>query len=306
MQVLRVPPYPITITYDVPSASTAYILVLEDPALEETQVNITSNANKKISYQLTGDFVQYDASYTLSIYENDGGELGDLVVQDSLEVYRPYVDPNTLASTASEIATKKHNEFIARSIIDSIVDGFYYEKTIVEHVGLNTDYAPLQHRTNKILKVYQNNELWYDSSLEDPAIKGITYSLSDNGTAIVRHETGIYNRADQAPLVLPTAQADWMGPIGWGATFNKASDFTFVLATGYKVVPLEIKEATLMLIDDLECGKLDYYKRYVTQYNTDQFRLAFDKRALDGTGNIVVDQILSKYIGDSRIKIGVL
>jgi hypothetical protein len=81
---------------------------------------------------------------------------------------------------------------------------------------------------------------------------------------------------------------------------------TFILETGYKVVPLDIKEATLMLIDDIRCGKLDYYKRYVTSYNTDQFKLQFHKTILDGTGNLLVDKILSKYIADSRVKIGVL
>ena len=50
-----------------------------------------------------------------------------------------------------------------------------------------------------------------------------------------------------------------------------------------------------LLIDDLKCGKLDYYKRYVTSYNTDQFKIQFDKMMFDGTGNMIVDKILEKY-----------
>ena len=140
-----------------------------------------------------------------------------------------------------------------------------------------------------------------------PAIFGITFKLSDNGTAVIKDLPGEeYNRSEQAPLFLPTAQSDWLGPIGYGNSFDNQSDFTFVLETGFKVVPLDIKEATLMLIDDIRCGKLDYYKRYVTTYNTDQFKLQFHKSILDGTGNLLVDKILSKYIADSRVKIGVL
>jgi hypothetical protein len=45
----------------------------------------------------------------------------------------------------------------------------------------------------------------------------------------------------------------------------------------------------------LKCGKLDYYKRYISAYNTDQFRIQFDKSMMDGTGNFIVDKILEKY-----------
>ena len=304
MQVLRLPPYPISITYDVPNAYANYLIVIESPDFTEIEDEVTSNGSKKVSYVLDNDYVKYDGSYTLTIYEDESTG-GDIVVQDSLEIYRPYANPNDLATTATEIAEYKKQEFLARSIIDAVLEeGFYYKKKTTEHVGLGTDYVPLNYRSHK---VYQDNILWYNSSLATPAIFGVTYKLSDNGTAIIKDVPGEeYNRSEQAPLFLPTAQSDWLGPIGYGNSFDNQSDFTFVLETGYKVVPLDIKEATLMLMDDIRCGKLDYYKRYVTTYNTDQFKLQFHKSILDGTGNLLVDKILSKYISDSRVKIGVL
>ena len=65
---------------------------------------------------------------------------------------------------------------------------------------------------------------------------------------------------------------------------------------GYITVPADIEYATKLLIEDLKCGKLDYYKRYVTAYSTDQFKLQFDKAMLSGTGNFLVDKILEKYV----------
>ena len=53
-----------------------------------------------------------------------------------------------------------------------------------------------------------------------------------------------------------------------------------------------------MLIEDIKCGKLDYYKRYVKAYSTEQFKIEYDKRLLDGTGNILVDKILDKYVNN--------
>ena len=297
MKILRLPPYPLSISYDVPAASTAYDLIIEDEdrdivMLEET---ITSTSGKKINYTFeTDSWHLYDKVYALRIQEADG----DIVVEDMLEITRPYVDPASLGTTATEIAEITQRELTARLIIDAITAGFYYKTETIEHTGLNTDYAPIKHRARKILKVYQNNELWYDSSLEEPAIFGVTYKLSDNKTAIIQEVTGAYNRADQAPLMLPTAQSDWLGPIGWGNTFSKSSDYTFVVEAGYKVVPVDIKEATLMLMEDIKCGKLDYFKRYASAYNTDQFRIQFDKTLFSGTGNLIVDKILERYAGN--------
>ena len=294
MKIFRLPPYPLSISYDVPSASTSYDLIIEDEETSEVllEETITSTSNKKLNYTFeTDEWHLYDKIYALKIQESDG----DIVVEDILDIQRPYVDPSTLATTASEIEEVKQRELVARLIIDSITAGFYYTTETIEHTGLNTDYAPLRPRTRKILKVYQNNVLFYDSSLEEPAIFGITYKLSDNNTAIVQEISGAYNRSEQAPLMMPTAQSDWLGPIGWGTTFAKGSDYTFVVESGYKVVPFDIREATLMLMDDIKCGKLDYFKRYASAYNTDQFRIQFDKSLFGGTGNLIVDKILERY-----------
>jgi hypothetical protein len=88
---------------------------------------------------------------------------------------------------------------------------------------------------------------------------------------------------------------------GFGITW----DYRITVEHGYTTVPSDIVRATEMLIHDIECGKLDYYKRFISSYNTDQFRIQFDKGLFEGTGNIIVDKILSKY-AKSITKIGVL
>ena len=81
-----------------------------------------------------------------------------------------------------------------------------------------------------------------------------------------------------------------------GVVFGQGVDYIVLLETGYRVVPIDIQDATKMLINDIKCGKLDYYKRYVSSYSTDQYRLQFDKSMFEGTGNLLVDKILDKYI----------
>ena len=90
-----------------------------------------------------------------------------------------------------------------------------------------------------------------------------------------------------------------------GVDFPQSYDYVIEAEIGYLSVPSDIQQASELLVHDIDCGKLDYYKRYITSYNTDQFKIQFDKSMLEGTGNILVDKILARY--DLRLnKIGVL
>jgi hypothetical protein len=323
MQILRLPPYPISITYTVPDPATSYVFVIEDVENQDiTQEVVVSTSQSKVTFELPVSFSKYDKSYSLAIYEeiSEGILADEPVVEDNLEIMRPYVNPSTLGTTATEIAQYTEYEDIARTIIDNITGGFYNKKTYLETVGQGTDYIPLWERTNKILKVYENAELVYDIDSEDgPALDVWNYLITKDKTAITKDPvayTDAINRAERKKSGMFVAPSDSFAlfdtedsgniyTISGGVAFNEGYDYLFLLETGYKVVPYDIQDATKMLIEDIKCGKLDYYKRYITSYNTDQFKIQFDKKILDGTGNILVDKILSKYI-QSITKIGVL
>lgn len=319
MQLLRIPPYPLSITYDVPEANTDYILVINEGTRNVNDVTetITSSASSKITYQLPELFNTYDESYSLTIYEavyvtgSEDPEEGDIVVEDNLEVMRPYVDPSTLGTTATEISQYAQYEGLARAVIDSIVPkGFYYERSWYEVVGNNNDFIPLWDRTYKILKAYENNELVWDSSLTAPAIGDWNYLVTKDKTSIIKDWVQQQNSAIRFvgdPVGVPLGYSDSFylqdSPDGGntlaivpGVTFPMGWNYLFQVETGYKVVPYDIKDATLMLIEDIKCGKLDYHKRSVIRYSTDQYRIEIDKGSLEGTGNILVDKILNKYI----------
>jgi len=325
--VLRLPPYPLSVTYTVPDANTDYVLVIEDtPEQREIVEYVTSDADSQITYSLTDDFVLYDKSYTVKIHEDLGesGDVvedrGDIVVEDNLQIERPYVDPNTLGTTATEIAEYKKHESLARAIIDSIVDGFYYRRKFLEVVGQGTDYIPLWDRTHKILKAYENTQLMYDTSDENgPALGDFNYLITKDKTAITKDPivaVDSVDRAERRPARIPLGSSDSFAifdtedsgntqTITGGVAFPTGVDYIFLLETGYKVVPIDIQDATNLLIEDIKCGKLDYYKRYVKNYSTDQFKIEYDKRMIEGTGNIIVDKILSKYV-DNIVRPGVL
>lgn len=292
MDLLRVAPYPIVTTWDVPLANTAYTIYVEDMVdhvLSNTAV--TSGASATITYSINQAEALLDRSFLFQVLDSSN----NIVVEDELDLTRPYVDPNSLGSTASEIAEYKELEMVARSIIDTIiVDGFYNSKQIVQGTGQGSDYFSIWKDFNKILKVYENNILIYDFETPDDNI--YTFNITADNAAVQRVADAEYNRIEQGAITLPPAYGD-LGSVGTGriVDFPRGYDYTFVLDAGYKSVPSDIEYATKLLIEDLKCGKLDYYKRYVTSYNTDQYKIGFDKRVLDGTGNMIVDKILDKY-----------
>lgn len=283
MEILRIPPYSLTKTIAVSSANTSYDYTVIDMADSSVSSGtVTSNSSSNVSIPLSSD---YDTEYKILV-DN---------VEEYVTVVRPYVNPNTKAETASEIAEYTKNEEIARAIIDSVItQGFYYKKQVIETAGLGADYLPLWVDAKKVLKVYSNNVLVYDSA--NPSLYQDAFEITGDGTALIFSSANELNRHESMPNLLPMAPSDIDDVVYYFRGFPKGNDFKLVLEVGNRTIPSDIVRATELLVDDISCGKLDYYKRYISDYNTDQFKIKFDSRAFEGTGNIIVDKILSKYL----------
>lgn len=300
MKVLRVAPYPIVVSFDVPSPSVEYTLkTIDSVDGEVTTVAIVSGVDSKLEHSFPIDELRFDREFEVLIYEN----VTDLVIEDHVSIVRPYVDPTRLATGATDIATYITNEFIARSIIDAIViGGFYNKKSILYGEGDGADIFPLWSKTNKVLRVSENNTRIYDyEALDNEQV----FTLTDNSAAIQRFESDTYNRNSSAQVTLFNAIGNLAYISYRGTAFPKGYDYTFVLDCGYKSVPSDIELATLLLIEDLKCGKLDYYKRFISEYNSGDFTIVLDKGLLVETGNNIVNKILKKYKRDV-LKPGIL
>lgn len=318
MIVLRLPPFPIDVKYDVPEADTDYLFTIENaPKTVEASEVITSDENSQITFTLTGDFVTFDHDYSVSISDDS---TGSIVVQDILSIIRPYVDPKTLGTTATEIATAQYNERIARAIIDSLISrGFTFEKKVLEVVGQGTDYMPVWETIYDISQVWENGVKVYDNSLTPPYLTDYSFMITQDRSSIIKvpidaPSTEIQNRAERKPTKYPYAGSDsfyayapyenfdnaWLNTRNQTASFPEGYDYIFIYEAGYKVIPNDVRDAVKMLIDDIACGKIDHYKSYVSEYETDQFKIKYDSSKFAGTGNILVDIILDKYVTNIR------
>lgn len=298
MEILRVSPYAdISVDFVVPAGITLSTITANVTDMADLSVSTLTFLNKSagniLNISLPG---KYDSSYRVEIIKNLG-VVGESILQDeTYEIVRPYVDPSSKATTASDILAYSANEEVARAIIDSIIpEGFYYKKKVLHFEGNGSDFLPIWDDVKKILSVHENNVLVEDRQ----------YEVSSDKTAIVEKSTDNINRAESAPLVLPAAASDSLDPQFVYRGFGRGWDYLITVEYGYTAVPSDIIRATEMLVHDIECGKLDYYKRFISSYNTDQFRIQFDKGLFEGTGNIIVDKILSKY-AKSITKLGVL
>ena len=289
---MRVPPYPLTTKWTLPIPNYEYVVYVEDlvdHSVEET--NMFSDENGILEYVLPLAKVQYDRKFFIKFYDT---EHEHTLYESNLDIIRPYVNPETLGTTASEIAEYKMYELIARSLIDTQVnDGFYNHKQVIQCVGQGSDYLPLWVDSYKVLKVYENNVLVFD--VDTPESNIYDYKITLDNTAIQRVVTEAFNRNEISPPNLPVGRGD-LGYYGYqSVAFPAGYDYTLIVDTGYKAIPPDVEQATIMLINDIKCGKLEYYQRFITAYNTDQFRIQFDKSMFTGTGNYLVDKILDKY-----------
>lgn len=295
MEILRVPPYDdIIVNFVVPSGYSDVDIYARVTDMADLSINVLEflgwSTGDNVNINLPG---RYDNNYRVEIFTIGEGE--ELIHEEYYELIRPYVDPNTLGSTASEIAEYTVLELVARSMIDTFVpEGFYNKKVTVLGIGNNSDYFPLWEKVYRVFKVYENNELVYDRST--PEANKYEYIITPDKTAIQKVYVGQLNRSESPLPNLIGARGD-LGYYGYeGVGFPLGYDYTFLVDYGYITIPADIEYAAKLLIEDLKCGKLDYYKRYVTAYNSDQFRIQFDKAMLSGTGNFLVDKILEKYI----------
>jgi hypothetical protein len=292
MDILRVPSYSTDAVIDVSGASTAYTYTVTDMAdYSVTEGAVTSGTNSKVTISLPSE---YDGSYVINIDDTE----------NYVDVVRPYVDPTTKGTTASEIAEYAKHEELARAIIDSvIIEGFYYKKQVLETTGLGADYIPLWINAKKVLKLYENNVLLYDAN--DSENYTTSYGITSDKTAIVEVYDDRINRLESAQVLLPGASSDILDVKYIYRGFPRTFDYSILLAVGYPKIPGDIVKAAELLIEDIACGKLDYTERYMSSYQTDQFKIGFDKKVFEGTGNFIVDKILSNY-AKSITKLGVL
>jgi hypothetical protein len=320
MIILRQPSeFPITLEYSGLESLTDYSLkIYSNKSALVAQYEVTSDGDGTISQELDKFFEKFDDEYVVNVFSLDEeDEPENTVVIDNLSIKRPYVNPYLLGETEEEDQDAVYNERISRAIIDAVTGGFYYKYDTIDIVALGGDYLAVPNRVNRINHIYKNNMMVYDRFASASVVQD-TYFITPDHTAITIQQEGLYNRSESKPVRLPLAASDSFNlyndsddPIAALTKIRELDlfptnyDYTITGEFGYPVVPVDIQDATRMLVEDIKCGKLDYINKYINEYRTDQFTIKYNDFAWRGTGNRIVDQILQGY-ATNFYKLGVL
>lgn len=311
MDILRqVSSFPIEIEYEL-DANTEYILeIYDDHSDVLVSETVTSDGAGSVTFTLPQGFEKFDATYSLYIYTiqvvDDEDVPDDTVTIDMLYIYRPYINPLSFTEDTCSQEDYIIYERTARQIVNAMVGGFYYQNTLVECQGLGADILPLSKRSNRINQVYENNVKVYDRLT--PLDVQETYIITPEKNALTIQIDGEYNRYQSKPVHLPIAASDsfmlygdnydettMLTEVKGASLFPQGWSYVVYGEFGWPVVPQDIRDATEMLIEDIKCGKLSYVSKYISEYETDQFKVKYNDLSLKGSGNLLVDRILQNY-----------
>ena len=174
--------------------------------------------------------------------------------------------------------------------------GFDDVVVVIQQNGLGSDMLPLGWRVCKVLKVVENNVSVYTIGATDNIA---TYTMSANMQALLLYSDEEVNEHEGGPVISSANSDSYDNPNYRAVAFPNGYDYTVQVETGWPAVPGDIQEVTKIIMEDLACDAPNYIQKYVREYETKDFRADFQRSAFAGTGNLVVDQILQKYWGQS-------
>lgn len=295
MIIHRVPPFPLSYTKTGLDADTEYSWSLVDEYSSEiSSGSVTTDSEGTLVIEVPSE---YDDDYVVKL--STGGHLKSA---EQISVVRPYIDIKKLlpASYTQEQYDKAvENEVIARGVIDGYTNGFYLLKEKYETEGSGSDYLTIPYRLNRLLRVWEGGVLVYDSESETN-----TYQLgiSADRTSIIH--LGEPDYVSGKVISIRPASSDYGYTSGPSGSFPTGTDYVVEFETGSEIIPMVVGQCVKLLVDDITCGS-SYTNKYVLEYSTDQYKIKYSARALNGTGNKTVDGLLKQF-RDYSVRAGLI
>jgi len=274
--------YTVTVTL---APSTNYnIRMIDQNDLSVYSTTGTSNSQGVLIIVLPEKYTKYDGWFALEISLVNGS----VVYLDTVLSTRPLVSIPTIVSyMEGKVDTAKAIEYesVARNLIESIVGfPFTFVHKDLHVVGNGTDFVVTDDRILKVYTVTENNVVVWTEGQE------FEYTPWVNLRGIVKNEgTGSFNRSESV--------ISWYSN-NYGNVFKNGWDYIFEVDAGWPVIPQDIQNAALILINDIACGNNRYYNKYISGVKG-ALNITYFPQVIAGTGNLYVDNILSKYVLES-------
>jgi len=273
----------VIVDIDELSLSEQHRLIYTDAdTLLEYTAFATSNDEGEASFVLNNHYMTYTGKLNSTIFNSASIQVYD----DVIDVVRPYCNISKVQNKLSlSLNSTIEYERVARFIINTITYPFTYQRLEKEFIGNGIGYLPVKQRIQKIYKIYENEELIYDSS-KTSSENLMNFEISKDRTAIIESSDDKINRINYGPL--------WRDRF-ISKSFADGYEYVVDADYGWPNIPSDIQEACELLIQDISLNNLRYTTRYIESFDTDDFKIKFAKDFFGGTGNAIVDKILSRY-----------
>lgn len=301
----------LTITYDAPATTDSVVYTITDLDLDEVLFadEATKNNDDLYEFELSSDICKYDRKLRIGIEILDYGTPSGASSVGSngsyttdfidISLVRPYVTADELAdelgltivtgtpADTSEVkrSTLERWERQARMFINSKIDEkIRLQYKTVTVVGENTDVLYLDgNRIESYDKITKDDEVVYDTQ-EDIDLLNYTLVISKSKLQLKPFLSG-YN-LDEGVAMAALADPGY---------FERGSIYSVRGEYGWKNVPESIREATIILVDDMRCNDWSYRNKGLKSVKNDSFDIEYIDSIFAGTGNLLVDSLLSEF-----------
>jgi hypothetical protein len=234
--------------------------------------------------------IRTDYSYTLNGVATVQSTYNEIVTpytttSDLIDYYDLGVRPNDLNYKSAE--TLQQLEKIARTLIHGYSGQTFGRRYgFQEQFGNGSDAIWLTERMISVDKMYENGVLVYDTTVS-PSVNsfGFPIEITPTGKSIRVVNTGWDVRYDNQ--VDPT--------ILYYGRFLNSTRYKIYGTIGWDYVPTDIKLCATLLVGDLMANDAAWRIKYLSEVSMSDTSFKMAGGAFNGTGNLIVDNILDTY-----------
>jgi hypothetical protein len=234
--------------------------------------------------------IRADWSYALSSASTTQSTFFNVVtpyatVSDIIDYYNLGTKPSDLNYKSSEQIVQL--EKLARTVIHGYAGQQFGRRAGSQEVfGIGSDACFLTEPMTAITKMYENDILVYDTTAS-PVMNqfGFDLTLTPTGKTVRIINAGWDVRYDNNidPSIL------------YYGRFRNSSRYKFEGTIGWNYVPTDISLASLLLVGDLMANDAAWRIKYLEEVTMGEVKFKMKSGAFNGTGNLIVDNILDQY-----------
>jgi hypothetical protein len=248
-------------------------------------------ASSVFTVSLNSTTTQYDRNIKITYQEISQSSSSTNIVYAGL--VRPYASPDRIRDladipTSASSSTLQKLEKRARLSIDSFLGfGFYKEYRSIDIYGNNTDILQLNDNIISISKIYEDDILTYE-------VDSTTYQFEypiEIGTSGDRIKIVNSSTKNKEMLEYPKFSVFY-----YDGQFKKNYLYKVEGIFGHEYVPSDIELAAALLVEDYLCNDFNIRNKNIAQLSNDSYDIKYGADSATGTGNLMVDNILAKYL----------